>query len=354
MDLNDLRKAIDDIDDSLLDLLNQRATFVMEVGRIKSKEKKGFFVPSRERAIFERLARRNKGPFTPRAIENVYREIISASINLEHPIHVCYLGPQATFTHAAAIKQFGNSSQLMAERSISSVFEEVESGRATYGVVPIENSNEGAVTHTLDNFIHNDLKVVAETYLEISHDLLSMSGEMSHVKRIYSHPQAIEQCRRWLESNCPNVPIQEVASTAGAAQLVTNEADAAAIAGQAAARTYGLKQVAPRIEDNHQNYTRFLIIGNEVPPPTGRDKTSVLFSFSDQPGILARMLEPFRKRDLNLAKIESRPVKRKAWEYVFYLDIEGHIDDDPIANAIAELKDFCHLVKHLGSYPRAR
>jgi len=354
MNLEELRKAIDDIDDHILDLLNQRATFVKEVGRIKSEGRQQFYVPSRERAIFERLQSRNKGPFTDEAIERVFREIISASITLEHPIRVAYLGPEATFTHAAAVNAFGSSARLVPERSITTVFEEVESGRATYGVVPIENSNEGAVTHTLDTFIHSDLRIIAEKYQEISHDLLNVSGELADIEKIYSHPQAIEQCRRWLESNCPNIPLEEVSSTAHAAQMVTKRPNAAAIAGSTAARTYRLKVAARSIEDNHKNYTRFLVIGRDAPPPTGRDKTSVLFSFSDQPGILAKMLEPFRKRDLNLAKIESRPIKRKAWDYVFYLDIVGHQREDPIAGALEELRSLCNLFKVLGSYPRAR
>ncbi len=260
----------------------------------------------------------------------------------------------ATFTHGAAITQFGNSASLLPERTIPMVFEEVESGRANYGVIPIENSNEGAVTHTLDRFMESELLIVAENYQEISHDLLSKPGEMKQIRRIYSHPQAIAQCRKWLEARCPNIPIQEVASTALAAQMVSEDEDSAAIASSAAARTYGLNTVAPSIEDHHYNFTRFLVVGTHTPEPTGRDKTSVLFSFSDQPGILSRMLEPFRKRDLNLAKIESRPVKRKAWEYVFYLDIEGHISDEATGGAIEELREFCSLVKVLGSYPRSR
>lgn len=354
MDLDQLRVSIDAVDDQILELLNKRADYVKEVGRVKHNARSTYYVPSRERAILERLFAKNEGPFSNDAVERVFREIISASISLETPLSIVYLGPEATFTHEAAVKQFGNSTELTPVNGISAVFEEVEMGRAAYGVVPIENSNEGAVTHTLDRFMESDLHIIAENYLEISHDLLSLTGDLRKVKHIYSHPQAIEQCRNWLENNCPTIPVQLVSSTARAAQMVAEDDASAAIAGSAAARAYGLQSVARRIEDNHENYTRFLVIGRDKPPGTGRDKTSLLFSFADQPGILARMLEPFRKRDLNLAKIESRPVKRRAWEYVFYLDIEGHIQETPIEEAVEELKSFCHLFKNLGSYPRAR
>ena len=352
--LKKLRKSIDEVDRKILEQLNRRAAFVKEIGRLKSERSQVVYVPSRERDIFERLEKLNPGPFPTDAIQKVFREIISASLTLERPLRVCYLGPMATFTHAATLKQFGQSATLVPEKSISAVFEEVEAGRANYGVVPIENSNEGAVTHTLDQFVESDLCIIAEIYLEISHDLLSNSGQLDDVQRIYSHPQAIQQCRRWLENHCPNLQVVEVSSTARAAQMVAEEEHAAAIAGQAAATHYGLKTIARKIEDNRHNLTRFLVIGRDTPEPTGRDKTSVLFSFQDQPGILSRMLEPFRKRNLNLAKIESRPFKDKAWSYLFFIDIEGHKAEKKISEALDDLREFCHLVKNLGSFPRAR
>lgn len=356
MNLEELRSSIDRVDDQILKLLNERAGYVQAVG--KAKEKLGnnapFYVPSRERAIFERLDQHNEGPFGDDAIHRIFREIISASLALEHPLKVVYLGPQATFTHQAATKQFGTSARLVPERSIPSVFEEVERGRAHYGVVPIENSNEGAVTHTLDRFVESDLKIVAELYLEISHNLLTRCNDIATVRRVYSHPQAIEQCRRWLDDNMGHAQIVEVSSTGRAAQIAAEEDGAAAIAGKSAGDLYDLIRLVPHIEDNANNFTRFLVIGRDSPPKTGRDRTSILFTFADQPGILGRMLEPFRKRNLNLAKIESRPVKKKAWEYLFYLDIVGHIEDEGVAAAIDELREFCHLIKHMGSFPSAR
>lgn len=355
MNLDQLRIGIDEIDDQILQLLNRRAALVRKVGEVKAKRPGApFYVPSREQAIFERLAEKNDGPFSNEAIRRIFREIISASLALEQPMKVVFLGPEATFTHSASLKQFGNSARLMPERAIPHVFEEVECGRAHYGVVPVENSNEGAVTHTLDRFVTSDLKIVAETYLEISHDLLTKARDKSEIKRVYSHPQAIEQCRRWLDTNLQGVPIQEVSSTARAAQIAAGEEGAAAIASRAASTLYGLDVLAPRIEDNHHNYTRFLVIGRDEPGPTGRDRTSILFTFQDQPGILARMLEPFRSRDLNLAKIESRPIKRKAWEYLFYLDIQGHIQEQRVRDAIDELSGYTEMLKHMGSYPSAR
>ncbi len=355
MELDQLRQEIDAIDNQLLELLNQRAKLVQHVGEIKARRPGGsFFVPERELAIFERLSRRNPGPFSDEAIGRIFREIISASLALEQQQKIVYLGPEATFTHAAALKQFGQSARLVPARGIPVVFEEVERGRARYGVVPIENSNEGAVTHTLDRFVSSDVKIVAETYLEISHDLLSHTESLEQIKRVYSHPQAIEQCRHWLDNHLPGAAIQEVSSTARAAQIAAGEEFSAAIAGRPAALLYGLRVVAPRIEDNHNNFTRFLVIGHDTPKPTGRDRTSILFTFEDQPGILTRMLEPFRQRGLNLSKIESRPIKRKAWEYLFYLDIEGHIQEPAVAEAIEELRGFTQLLKHMGSYPSAR
>lgn len=353
-DLAKLRDGIDAIDEELLELLNKRGELVVEVGKLKSAEQREMYVPSRERAIFERLEKLNRGPFPAAAVFRVFREIISASLALEHPMKVVYLGPQATFTHAASLQLFGNSAQLVSEKTIRAVFHAVAAKRAQYGVVPIENSNEGAVTHTLDMFADSELKIIAETYMDVSHDLLSRGDAMEGIQRIYSHPQALEQCRRWLEDNCPGIQLIEVESTARAAQMVSEEDQAAAIASSIAANLYRLRVLATRIQDNHHNLTRFLVMGTTIPEPTGNDKTSILFRFSDQPGILARMLEPFRKRNLNLAKIESRPVKKRAWEYQFFLDIEGHIHQPPVAEAVDELRGFCDMVKLLGSYPRAR
>jgi len=353
LNLQELRERIDGIDDQILDLLNARATVVLDVGKAKAGESREFYVPSRERAIFERLQARNGGPFPNESLCRVFREIISASLSLELPMKVAFLGPQSTFTHVAAMEQFGLSAQLVAQKSIPSVFEEVERGRAHYGVVPVENSTEGVVNHTLDMFIGSDLKVIAEILLEISHDLLSQTGKLDQVQKVVSHPQALAQCRHWLDENLPDTPQMDVSSTAAAAQLAAEDDSVAAIASHAAARQYGLQVAKAKIEDNSNNFTRFLVIGRNTPEASGRDKTSILFSVRDEPGILYRMLEPFSQRDINLVKIESRPMKQKAWEYIFFLDLVGHVEDSKISAAIEELREHCHFLKVLGSYPFA-
>ncbi len=351
--LQAFRAQIDDIDDRILDLLNRRAQVVVEVGKLKAGSSQ-YYVPSREQAIYERLISENPGPFPDEGVRRVFREVISASLSLEQPLKVAFLGPQATFTHVAAMRQFGLSAQLVPVRSIPAIFEEVSRGRASYGVVPVENSNEGVVSHTLDMFMSADLSIIAEVLLEISHDLLNISGELGDIRKIISHPQAIAQCRNWLEENLPDIPLVDSPSTASAAQQASEDSASAAIASETAASLYGLRVVKHKIEDNPNNFTRFLVIGKEIQGPSGTDKTSILFSIKDEPGILYRMLEPFNKRDLNLTKIESRPMKSKAWEYIFFLDIEGHIAMPEVAAAIDELQNYCQFVKVLGSYPKAK
>ena len=252
------------------------------------------------------------------------------------------------------MQQFGLSAQLVPLKSISSIFDEVSRGRASYGVVPVENSNEGVVSHTLDMFMSSDLKIIAEILLPVSHDLLNLSGDLADVRKVISHPQAIGQCRSWLEENLAEIPLVDASSTASAAQQAAEDASVAAIASEAAASLYGLRVVKHKIEDNPNNFTRFLIIGTEMQGPSGHDKTSIMFSVKDQAGILYQMLEPFSKRDINLAKIESRPTKGKAWEYIFFLDMVGHVQDEKIAGAVEELRASCQFLKILGSYPKSR
>jgi chorismate mutase/prephenate dehydratase len=355
MDLSHFRDQIDAIDDQILELISKRADLAIEVGKFKKKHKQDLYVPTREVAILQRLEQKNPGPLPKSAVRSVFREIISGSLSLEYKLRVVYLGPQGTFTHMAALEKFGRQADLHALRTISAIFEDVERGRSQYGVVPIENSNEGAVTHTLDLFIESDLQITQEHYLEISHNLMNRTGKIEDIRRVYSHTQALEQCRRWLEFNLPHVELERVNSTADAARLAAKEGgDTAAIGNKRAAELYNLELAAERIEDNHMNFTRFLVIGKKPQKPSGNDKTSLLFSFKDEPGILAKMLEPFRKRDLNLMKIESRPVKKRAWEYVFFIDVEGHIETHPIQDAIAELEPYTHKVKITGCYPRSR
>jgi len=353
-DLDSLRADIDALDDQILDLLNRRAEVAQKVGRFKAENAQTYYVPNRERAIYERLSMRNPGPFPNDAVRKVFREIISASLSLEQPLKVAFLGPKATFTHVAAMQQFGLSAQLVAQKGISQVFDEVERGRAEFGVVPVENSNEGIVSHTLDMFMDSQLKINAEILLEISHDLLTLDGAMSSVQRVCSHPQALAQCRNWLEENLPDVPLVDVSSTALAAQMAAEDPSVAAVASEAAGNLYGLQVAKSKIEDHPNNFTRFLVVGRSMPKPTGKDKTSIMFSVKDEPGILYRMLEPFSSRQINLSKIESRPMKRKAWEYIFFLDMEGHVEEGTVSGALDDLQQYCQFIKVLGSFPRGR
>jgi len=351
--IQDLRSRIDSIDDSILDLLNERSRVVLEVGRLKSGDNLDFHVPGRERQIYERLLGQNPGPFPNDALKSIYREIISACLALESPMKVAFLGPRATFSHLATMQQFGLSAELVPQKSIPAVFEEVEKGKALYGVVPVENSTEGVISHTLDMFVESALQITSEIMLEVHHDLLSRTGRLEDIKKVYSHPQPIAQCRQWLEENLPGVPMVDVASTAVAAQIVSDDYTAAAIASELAGSLYDLKVVRSRIEDQVNNFTRFLVVSRKGCERSGNDKTSVLFSVKDEPGILCRMLDPFAKRGINLSKIESRPFKKKAWEYIFFLDLSGHASDPDVAAALEELKQCCQFIKILGSYPRS-
>ncbi len=352
--LDQLRTEIDALDATIVASLNQRARIAAAVGRLKVSQDRDFHVPSRERAVYERVAQLNEGPLPDEALRGIFREIMSACLALESPLKVAYLGPKATFSHIATMQQFGMSALLEPQKSIPAVFEEVEKGKAQYGVVPVENSTEGMISHTLDMFVDSTLLITNEIILDIHHDLLSRTGRMEDIRKVYSHPQPIAQCRHWLEDNLPNVPLVDVASTAVAAQIVSEDYTAAAIASELAASLYDLKVVRSRIEDQINNVTRFLVISHKPSDPTGNDKTSIMFSVKDQPGILHRMLEPFARRGVNLSKIESRPVKTKAWEYIFFLDMSGHVSEQPVREAIEELRGFCQFLKILGSYPKAR
>ncbi|HEY7586981.1 MAG TPA: prephenate dehydratase, partial [Candidatus Deferrimicrobiaceae bacterium] len=317
--LKELREEIDRLDDEILSILNRRAQAVMEVGKIKSEQNLRFYVPEREVEILRRLSAANQGPFPNDALKAIYREIISASLSLEKRLSVAFLGPKATFTHLACLKHFGESADYVPQINVSEVFDAVERGVADFGVVPIENSSEGIVSNTLDMFVEHNLLICGEILVEVAHDLLSVTGETEHVKKVYSHPHAIAQCRGWLERNMRAVPVFDVESTARAAELAADDPSAAAIAGEAAAKIYGLKSIRKRIQDNTNNFTRFIIIGKIAPQRTGNDKTSILFAARDEVGALHLMLEPFAKHKVNLTKIESRPVKTKAWEYLFFL-----------------------------------
>lgn len=346
-----LRKRIDQVDEQIVGLLNERASLAQKIGETKSVGKEEFYVPSREREIYRRISRLNRGPLPEPAIRSIYREVLSASRSLEAPLRVAYLGPEASFTHMAAREQFGSAPAFIALTSITDVFQEVGQGRANYGVVPIENSTEGVVTHTLDMLVEADVRICAEVSLDIHLNLLSRSGRAGDIQCIVSHPQALAQCRRWLASHFPQVKVDEVASTAQAAQMAVRDAGLGAIASSLARDFYGLEVVEANTEDYANNVTRFLVIGDHDARPSGGDKTSIVFSVKDEVGVLHRMLEPFAKNRINLTKIESRPLKNKPWEYLFFLDFEGHKEEPRVQRAIGKLEKRCVFIKVLGSYP---
>ena len=348
-----LRQKIDSLDEQILHLLNQRAEVALEVGRVKSETRRDPYNPQREEEILKRLESQNSGPFPRKAVSSVFQEIISACRSLEVELTVVYLGPPATHTHLAAIERFGNSVHALPTESIEEVFDAVERGSASFGVVPIENSTEGVVNRTLDRFIESEVKICGEILIRISHDLLSRSGSPEKIRKIHSHPQALAQCRQWLRKRFPQVALSETTSTARAAQLAAEDEEAAAISSSLAAHLYGLKVVESRIEDYLHNYTRFLVLGRQMMERTGRDKTSLLFSISHSPGSLYEILKPFSAKAINLTKIESRPIKDKPWEYVFFLDFEGHGADRQVQEALTEMKREVLFFKLLGSYPRS-
>ncbi len=354
MQISNLRKAIDEIDSQILRLLNRRAELVIEVGRLKAEQNLDFHVPQREEEIYTRLTEENTGPFPSQAVRPVFREVISACLSLEHPLRVAYLGPRATFSHLAAMERFGLSAQFLALRTIGEVFAEVEKGNADYGVVPVENSTEGVVSHTLDLFVDSGLLIDGEVVVETALHLLSRASSLAEIRQIYSHPHALAEARKWLETHSPHLPVVETSSTGAAAETAASEPGAAAIASELAANLYGLNILQRRIEDHPNNATRFLVIGRRPAPPGIADKTSVLFSIKDRVGALHRILQPFAEHAINLTKIESRPSKKRVWEYVFYVDFEGHASEPRIQRALEALKDECIFLKVLGSYPKGR
>jgi chorismate mutase/prephenate dehydratase len=350
--IRDLRQRIDALDRQILHLLNERAEMVLEMGKVKLEGKISSYDPDREAEILQHLVKQNSGPFPKQAIAPVFREIISACRSLENGLTVVYLGPPTSHTHQACIKHFGSSIEAISRESIRDIFENVEKGEADFGVVPIENSTEGVVNQTLDMFIGSEINICGEISVQISHDLLSKTGKRHDIRKIVSHPSALAQCRERLRKNFPHVETVETVSTAKAAQIATEDRAVAAVASSLAAELYGLKVIESRIEDHIQNYTRFLILGQQSREKTGRDKTSILFSIPHSPGSLFRVLKPFDEKEINLTKIESRPVKDKPWEYIFFLDFEGHATDAPIQETLDQMKGNLLFMKVLGSYPR--
>src|SRR5881394_2173126 len=352
MSLADHRKAIDKLDHKIVELLNERTKHVLEIGAIKIKNGEEIYAPHRERAVLHRLCKLNHGPMTNDSLRAIYREIMSSALSLEKSMTIAYFGPEATFTHQAAIRKFGSSLLYSAQKTIGDVFAEVSKNRADYGVVPVENSTEGVVTHTLDMFVDSDLRIVAQIILRIQQCLLSKSPR-KQIKKLYVHPQSLAQCRGWIQNNLPHVEIIETSSNARSAEIAAKEKNSAAIAGILAAEKYGLPVLEQNIQDNAANATRFLVLGRKCSPPTGNDRTSLMVSMMDKVGALHHALAAFRRNRINLTKIESRPSKRRAWEYFFFIDCDGHMQDRKVEKAIQLLADECSFVKVLGSYPNS-
>ncbi len=353
--LKKIRRQIDEVDAKLLQLFNERARLAREVAEIKgdSRGAMAYYHPDREMEVLQRLIAANQGPLSDEEAARLFREVMSACRALQKPMSIAFLGPEGTFTEVAALKHFGHSVRTAALDTVDAVFREVESGASDYGVVPVENSTEGMVTHTLDMFTRSPLAICGEVQLRIHHYLLGRSGDISAVKRVYSHQQSFAQCRKWLDANMPSVERLAVNSNAEGASRAAREPESAAIAGETAAGHYELEIIAANIEDEPDNTTRFLVIGRDAVSPTGRDKTSLLLSARNVPGALYGLLEPFSRRGISMTRIESRPSRSGLWEYVFFVDIEGHARDPNVAEALAEIEQRASLLKVLGSYPRA-
>ncbi|MGH0038473.1 MAG: prephenate dehydratase, partial [Myxococcota bacterium] len=349
-----LRDQIDVVDREILAKLNERARLVQRVGDLKRSRRAPVYVASRERDLVEALAGANEGPFPDAGIAHVFREIISATRSLEEIARVAFLGPEGTFSHQAAVRQFGALVELAPAHTIRDVFEWVERGDAHYGVVPVENTTEGAVTQTYDALVESDVTLCGELLLDVSLDLMSQGRELSEVRRLASHPQPLAQCRDWIHRRLPGIETIETASTVAAAELAVRDPEVAAIGSAVAAEAHGLSILERGIEDRRGNATRFLVIGRVPPLPSRDDLTSAVFTVrKDQSGTLYHLLEPFARYGVNLSAIQSRPMKGKPWEYLFFVDMEGHISDDAVGKALDEAAATAHSHKVLGSYPRA-
>ena len=349
-----LRKKIDLIDEKIVGLLNDRASIARRIGHKKRLNNEAIYVPLREQEILNRLCQLSHGPLPEQAIRSIFSEVIGACRALESPLKIAFFGAAATYSHLAAREKFGSTVTLLPTASIAEVFQEVKQVRVSFGVVPIENSTEGVVGHTLDLLVDSDLRICAEVFLVIHHNLLSRTGRAEDLHRIVSHPQALAQCRVWLGGHFPSLPVEEVASTAHAAKMAAQDSAVGAISSCLAKEVYNLQLVAANIEDQSNNITRFLVIADKDPGPSKNDKTSLVFSVKDEPGVLHRMLQPFAKSRINLSKIESRPIKNKLWEYMFFLDLKGHRAEPRVQRAIKDVERNCTFLKILGSYPSGR
>jgi chorismate mutase/prephenate dehydratase len=348
MSLEEDRKAIDAIDSQILKLLNERAKLAKKIA-----QQRGYaFDPARERQILDRLSQENAGPLPSRAVGNIYHEVLASMRALVRPPVVSYLGPEASFNHLAALRHFSDMAELIPAQTIHDVFTLAEGGRADFGVAPIENSTEGVVRPTLDRLADSTLKICAELHLDVVHNLMSRSS-LETIKRVYSVPQALAQCRTWLRQNLPLAEIIEVASTAKAAQIAAEQEGSAAIGSQAAAQLYGLNILCEAVQDLLLNRTRFLVVSREGACPSGRDKTSILFSVKHRPGALHKALSALSSAHINMTMIESRPTRKAPWEYVFFVDFQGHTDDPQVAEALKKMERHCIFLRLLGSYAEA-
>ncbi|MFZ4790114.1 MAG: prephenate dehydratase [Candidatus Competibacteraceae bacterium] len=352
--LQSLREKIDTLDRQLQTLITERARCAQQVGAIKraAGATGNFYRPEREAQVLRRVIEANQGPLSSEEMARLFREIMSACLALEEPLKIAFLGPEGTFTQAAALKHFGKSIRSIPLRAIDEVFREVEAGSADYGVVPVENSTEGVVNHTLDMFLQSPLRICGEVQLRINHHLITHATKLTAIRQIYSHRQSLAQCREWLDANLPRVEQIEVSSNGEAALRVRDEVDAAAIAGQGAADIYQLPTLVRNIEDEPNNTTRFLIIGAQPIAPSGDDKTALLVASLNRPGALFNLLEPLARNNVSMTRIESRPSRRGMWDYVFFIDLDGHIQDAPVAMALTELCKQASLFRVLGSYPK--
>ncbi|AQA19444.1 chorismate mutase [Halioglobus japonicus] len=364
--LDEVRVDIDAIDREIQQLISRRAKCAQRVADIKLAEVQAaqeagdaeaevvYYRPEREAQVLQRIIDREQGPLAGETVAHIFREVMSACLALEKPLQVAYLGPEGTFTQAAAIKHFGHAAVCVPQGTIASVFAQVESGECNYGVVPVENSTEGMVSHTLDNFMDSSLKISGEVEMGIAHHLL-VAGHTGkgEIKRICAHQQALAQCRNWLDRNWPDIEREAVSSNGEAARMALEIPGVAAIAGDMAAELYGLEKLAEHIEDYADNTTRFLIIGREEVPASGRDKTSIIVSSRNKPGALFTLLDPFRKAGVSLTRIDTRPSRTEKWAYVFFIEFEGHMQDENVAGIVRELEEQSILLKPLGSYPQA-
>ncbi|HYA36664.1 MAG TPA: prephenate dehydratase [Candidatus Methylomirabilis sp.] len=352
--LKDLREKIDALDEKIQALISERARMALAVAEAKQRTgESNFYRPEREAEVLRNVLARNKGPLSEEAMARLFREIMSACLALESRLRIAFLGPEGTFTQEAALKHFGQAVETVPLAAIDEVFREVASGNAHFGVVPVENSTEGVINHTLDMFMVSPLKICGEVELRIHHHLLGKGNDPKAARRVVSHQQSLAQCREWLDANLPGVERVAVASNAEAARQAAADVGTLAIAGDSAARFYELKAFASNIEDNPDNTTRFLVIGTLETAPSGNDKTSLLLSSRNRPGALQSLLAPLAKNGINMTRIESRPSRETRWEYVFFVDIDGHARERKVAKALAALEKEAAFLKLLGSYPKA-